>query len=59
MYITITNLFDAGSDEHDVHATYSQLVDDQEPVNDKPAYKQTVIGFNKLQTMVLKLQIRN
>lgn len=33
----IVHLFDAGSDEHDVHATYAQLVDDQEPVDDQPA----------------------
>lgn len=55
----ITNLFDAGPDEHDVHATYSQLVDDQKPVNDNPAHKQTVIRYNKLKTIVLKLQIHH
>lgn len=45
--IIITNLFDAGSDEHNVYTTYSQLIDDQEPINDKPAHKQrkSVIYF--------------
>lgn len=32
--IGVTNLFNVGSDEHDVHAAYAQLVDDQEPIDD-------------------------
>lgn len=36
--IIITNLFDAGSDEHNVYTTYSQLIDDQEPINNKPVH---------------------
>lgn len=34
---SVPNLFDAGSDEHDVYAAYTQLIDDQEPVNDQSA----------------------
>lgn len=52
MYIKITNLLDACPDEHDVHATYSELIDDQEPVNNNPAQKKIyiVIRYSKLQT---------